>query len=101
MSLFSRQNFWNDVVPVLWGPICIYSFFILIPQYIKYFLINKTLERGMNLYHDMFDWLGGYPFEVSSAENIIEIFKKKGFILEKSNFVGKRLGCNEFVFRKV
>lgn len=81
--------------------ILIYSFFILIPQYIKYFLINKTLERGMNLYHDMFDWLGGYPFEVSSAENIIEIFKKKGFILEKSNFVGKRLGCNEFVFRKV
>ena len=33
--------------------ILIYSFFILIPQYIKYFLINKTLERGMNLYHDM------------------------------------------------
>ena len=25
--------------------------FILIPQYIKYFLINKTLEI-MNLYHD-------------------------------------------------
>jgi len=78
-----------------------YSILILIPQYIKYLLTNRTLERGMNLYYDMFDWLGGYPFEVSTAENVIKTFESKGFKLEKSNFVGSKLGCNEFVFVKV
>ena len=65
------------------------QFFYFNTSIYKVLLINKTLERGMNLYHDMFDWLGGYPFEVSSAENIIEIFKKKIYI-RKIKFCGKK-----------
>lgn len=78
----------------------VYSLFILIPQYIKYFLLNRTLVRGMSLYHDMFDWLGGYPFEVGTPKEIKDYFLDKGFRLIKVNLVGKRLGCNEFVFQK-
>ena len=79
----------------------IYSFLVLIPQYIKYTIMNKTLVRGMSLYNDMYDWLGGLPFEVASPKVIEEFFEEKGFKLIKTNLVGKKLGCNEFVFQKV
>jgi 2-polyprenyl-6-hydroxyphenyl methylase/3-demethylubiquinone-9 3-methyltransferase len=29
-----------------------------------------SLERGMSLWHDMIDWLGGYPFEVAKPEAV-------------------------------
>ena len=54
----------------------------------------------MNLWHDMLDWLGGYPFEVSTPENIKLYFKKKGYSLIKTNLCDGKMGCNEFLFRK-
>ena len=58
------------------------------------------INRGMSLFHDWIDWLGGYPFEVAKPEEIFEYFKKKGFVLVKlKTTLG--LGCNEFVFRKL
>jgi 2-polyprenyl-3-methyl-5-hydroxy-6-metoxy-1,4-benzoquinol methylase len=59
-----------------------------------------TLERGMSLWHDMIDWLGGYPFEVAKPEEILEFFVARGFALEKLKTCGGRMGCNEFVFRR-
>jgi 2-polyprenyl-3-methyl-5-hydroxy-6-metoxy-1,4-benzoquinol methylase len=57
-------------------------------------------NRGMSLFHDWIDWLGGYPFEVAKPEEIFEYFRKSGFILTKlKTTLG--LGCNEFVFRKI
>jgi 2-polyprenyl-6-hydroxyphenyl methylase/3-demethylubiquinone-9 3-methyltransferase len=56
-------------------------------------------NRGMSLYHDWIDWLGGYPFEVAKPGDIFDFFRKKGFILIKlKTTLG--LGCNEFVFKK-
>ena len=57
----------------------------------------RTL-RGMSLWYDMIDWLGGFPFEVSKPEEVIAFFASKGFVLKKSRTVGNSLGCNEFVF---
>ena len=58
------------------------------------------LERGMSLWHDMLDWLGGYPFEVARPERILDLFRQDGFVLEKMRTCGGRHGCNEFVFRR-
>jgi 2-polyprenyl-3-methyl-5-hydroxy-6-metoxy-1,4-benzoquinol methylase len=58
------------------------------------------VNRGMSLFHDWIDWLGGYPFEVAKPEEIFEYFKKKGFTLTKLKTTSG-LGCNEFVFRKL
>lgn len=58
------------------------------------------LERGMSMWHDMLDWLGGYPFEVAKPEEIIERVQILGFSLQRLKTCGGRLGCNEFVFRK-
>jgi SAM-dependent methyltransferase len=58
------------------------------------------VERGMSLWYDMIDWLGGYPFEVAKPEKIFMFYRVKGFILEKLETCGGRNGCNEFVFTK-
>ncbi|MEC4805584.1 MAG: class I SAM-dependent methyltransferase [Jaaginema sp. PMC 1080.18] len=57
-------------------------------------------RRGMSLFYDWFDWLGGLPFEVAHPESIINFFKKSNFDLKKIQFVGKKLGCNEYIFIK-
>ena len=59
-----------------------------------------STERGMSPWHDVLDWVGGYPFEVASMDDIIGFMDKRGFALSnlKSAFGG--YGCNEFVFHK-
>lgn len=59
-----------------------------------------SLERGMSLWHDMIDWLGGYPFEVATPEAIFHFFRDRGLVLEELKTCGGKMGCNEFVFRR-
>jgi 2-polyprenyl-3-methyl-5-hydroxy-6-metoxy-1,4-benzoquinol methylase len=54
--------------------------------------------RGMSLWRDLVDWVGGYPFEVAGPGEIFEFFKKRGFHLTRLQTTHS-LGCNEFVFR--
>lgn len=56
-------------------------------------------RRGMSPYHDVVDWVGGYPFEVAKPEEIFAFFHEKGFTLEKMSTVGGKLGCNQYVFK--
>ena len=56
--------------------------------------------RGMNRWHDIIDWVGGYPYEVATPDEIFEFYKTKGFALTKIKTGGVGLGCNEFVFEK-
>jgi len=41
-------------------------------------------ERGMSLWHDAADWLGGYPYEYASFEEIQEFVTDLGFELRKT-----------------
>jgi 2-polyprenyl-3-methyl-5-hydroxy-6-metoxy-1,4-benzoquinol methylase len=56
-------------------------------------------SRGMSRFHDLFDWLGGYPFEVAKPEQILDFYRRHGFELVRLRTCGGKLGCNEFVFR--
>ena len=56
-------------------------------------------RRGMSYWHDLIDWIGGYPFEVAKPEEIFQFYKQRGFQLQQLNTVGGNLGCNEFVFQ--
>lgn len=57
-------------------------------------------HRGMSIYHDWIDWLGGFPFEVATVEEIKTFYEARGFQLEQLKAT-KRLGCNEFVFARL
>ncbi|MBK7931912.1 MAG: class I SAM-dependent methyltransferase [Pyrinomonadaceae bacterium] len=57
--------------------------------------------RGMNRWHDIIDWVGGYPYEVATVDEIFEFYKERGFTLKKITTGGVGLGCNEFVFERI
>lgn len=57
-------------------------------------------KRGMSYWHDLVDWIGGYPFEVASPEAVFEFYRVRGFELLSLKTCGGRWGCNEFVFRR-
>jgi 2-polyprenyl-6-hydroxyphenyl methylase/3-demethylubiquinone-9 3-methyltransferase len=59
---------------------------------------NHLSRRGMNYWYDLIDWVGGYPYEVSTPDEIFEFYKARGFTLTKLRCGGVGLGCNEFVF---
>ncbi len=56
-------------------------------------------KRGMSFVHDIIDWIGGYPFETATPEEIFHFYRDQYFILEELK-VKHGMGCNEFVFRK-
>jgi 2-polyprenyl-3-methyl-5-hydroxy-6-metoxy-1,4-benzoquinol methylase len=58
-----------------------------------------TYGRGMSVYHDWKDWLGGYPFEVAKPEAVLAFLRPRGFTLEHLRTV-TGVGCNEYVFAK-
>jgi len=76
--------------------------FIMTLIFFGHFGIPKVLfrikkERGMSFWHDVVDWIGGYPFEVAKPEDIFDFYKDKGFALMKLK-TRSGLGCNEFLF---
>ena len=56
--------------------------------------------RGMNRWYDIIDWVGGYPYEVATVDEIFDFYKERGFSLTKVKSGGIGLGCNEFVFER-
>lgn len=56
-------------------------------------------HRGMSIVHDWLDWLGGLPFEVATVDHVVEFFFYRGFE-PVSIRATRRLGNNEFVFRR-
>lgn len=56
--------------------------------------------RGMSLFYDWFDWLGGLPFEVAKPEAIVRFYRDRGFALQNLVTVGGGIGNNQFVFVK-
>lgn len=67
---------------------------------LKYILAYGVNNRGMSAYHDLVDWVGGYPFEVAKPEDIFDFYSAQGFTLKRLKTCGGGHGCNEFVFEK-
>lgn len=61
---------------------------------------DYKLKRGMTIYYDLIDWIGGYPFEVAKPEEIFDYYFSKGYSLNKLKTCGGGFGCNEFVLQK-
>jgi len=110
ISIYNDQGwisrYWRSVKKLYNSNIFTRAFIVLfhIPYLFCFRLMLRTctgrlsMSRGMSLWHDMIDWLGGYPFEVAKPEKIIEFYHKEGFFLTKMKTCGGRQGCNEYVF---
>lgn len=63
-------------------------------------------NRGMRWHHDVHDWLGGYPYESASPEEVARFVMPRGFTLTRQ-FVNKGAiggllgtGCSEYLFAR-
>jgi 2-polyprenyl-6-hydroxyphenyl methylase/3-demethylubiquinone-9 3-methyltransferase len=79
-------------VPLLKG-----KFRFVLERWSRY---GRNSGRGMSRWHDMVDWVGGYPFEVSKPEDVFYFFRKRGFLLTELKTCAGESGCNEYVFEK-
>jgi SAM-dependent methyltransferase len=57
-------------------------------------------RRGMNRWHDIIDWVGGYPYEFATPDEIFDFYRARGFTLTRLRCGGVGLGCNELVFER-
>jgi 2-polyprenyl-3-methyl-5-hydroxy-6-metoxy-1,4-benzoquinol methylase len=56
--------------------------------------------RGMSRWHDIVDWMGGYPFEVAKPDEVFDFLRTRGFQLERLSTCGGGNGCNQYVFSR-
>src|SRR3546814_13671741 len=42
---------------------------------------KRREDRGMSIWHDLVDWVGGYPFEVARPEEVLHFLRDRGFTL--------------------
>ncbi|MET3908973.1 SAM-dependent methyltransferase [Bradyrhizobium sp. S3.3.6] len=68
-------------------------------------LFRVPLSRGMSLSHDVHDWLGGYPYETATANDLNSRISALGFTQLRSFRIPDSVGlfgsgCHEFVFTK-
>ncbi len=62
--------------------------------------------RGMDFYHDVHDWMGGYPYESTSAHEVDALMRAIGFEHVTSRTRPYKLGlfgagCDEYVYRRM
>jgi 2-polyprenyl-6-hydroxyphenyl methylase/3-demethylubiquinone-9 3-methyltransferase len=69
-------------------------------EYLRVWTHHDESNRGMSHWRDIVDWVGGYPYEVATPEEIFDFYRGRGFSLAKLKAGHVGLGCNEFVFVK-
>ena len=57
-------------------------------------------QRGMDFYYDVIDWVGGYPYDYPTAEQLSAGVEALGFRDVEGRAAQVPTGCNEFVFRR-
>ena len=60
------------------------------------FTWNLKKARGMNVYHDIIDWLGGLPYEVASEDEIVQFFLNHHVVLQRIKVVSEG-SCSTYV----
>jgi len=101
------SRYWHTVkrtyvrYPLIRWPLILFHMpYLIFPSFVVRLLKGLvTQDRGMSLWYDLVDWIGGYPFEVAKPEAIFRFYRDKGLTLCEMK-ITSRLGCNEFVFMR-
>lgn len=70
------------------------------PQAYFSYIRDYGENRGMSWWRDKIDWIGGYPFQVSKPEEILDFYRSRGYRLLKMTTCAGGNGCNEYVFQR-
>jgi 2-polyprenyl-3-methyl-5-hydroxy-6-metoxy-1,4-benzoquinol methylase len=66
----------------------------------KQMIERYTQNRGMMWYYNLHDWLGGYPYEYASVDEVKNFLAPRGFECVKVD-LNTGTGCSEFLFRRL
>ena len=90
-----------DYPALRWPLVLLHSPYLCGARFLVRTLAGRgRVDRGMSLWHDMIDWVGGYPFEVAKPEEILHFYVTRGFSLREMRTCAGRHGCNQFVFHQ-
>jgi SAM-dependent methyltransferase len=69
------------------------------------YVANYKSARGMDFHHDVHDWMGGYPYESMTAEEVDGLMRTLEFapvrsFTQPTSFGLFGSGCNEYVYRR-
>jgi 2-polyprenyl-6-hydroxyphenyl methylase/3-demethylubiquinone-9 3-methyltransferase len=60
---------------------------------------NRRVVRGMDVYHDLVDWLGGLPYEVATVAEVTDFCIRRG--LRQERVLERCEGaCSTYLFRR-
>lgn len=110
-EFYNKQIFLRPFLEIFYG------IFVCIGYMLKRRTFNLYRERGMHVFYDAVDWLGGYPYEFACFDEVKNFVEKYGYKLifaptklPCEKFPTKNIfkilraantGCNEFVFKKL
>lgn len=83
----------------------LFGFYLLLRgKRLRTHIANYKNKRGMDFYHDVRDWIGGYPYESITPSELTHLLAAENLTLLKQN-VRKRSGLfgsgnDEYLFRK-
>jgi 2-polyprenyl-6-hydroxyphenyl methylase/3-demethylubiquinone-9 3-methyltransferase len=93
--LYNRNPLARALIIAVYTP-----YFIGLRWMYRRFTGRGRVERGMTLWYDMLDWLGGHPFEVAKPEEVFRFLHARGFALREMTTAGRTGACNEFVLQR-
>lgn len=113
LALYNDQGpvtrFWGSIkkaynsAPAALRPLLVLPYFLVsLPRALLQGITGSAPgrnRRGMKLWYDCVDWIGGYPFEAATPEAVTSNFLSNGFSLARSATT-RGLGCNEYLFRR-
>lgn len=94
---------------VAYGVVCVCGYLLTGRNPVKVMRTYRN-RRGMSWWHDIRDWLGGYPYESASRDEVEAFLERLGFKLTlvlkerparwliRSGLLGS--GCTEYVFER-
>ena len=68
--------------------------------YVRGWTAYERGRRGMSRWHNIVDWIGGYPYEFATPDEILAFYTQRSYELTELETIEGGSGCNEFVFRK-
>jgi 2-polyprenyl-3-methyl-5-hydroxy-6-metoxy-1,4-benzoquinol methylase len=103
-KMYNRAAFYRVVLPAIFIPLNVVRGLVadlseLRNPVTRYRVYKK--DRGMSMMRDWIDWIGGWPYEFATAEQVADFCRSRGFeMLTCVNRSGWVLGNNEFVFAR-
>jgi SAM-dependent methyltransferase len=63
------------------------------------FTWNQRVARGMDVWHDIVDWLGGLPYEVATTDEVTAFCEQRGLVVERIRELSEG-ACSQYLFRR-